>query len=273
MKIPKFEQVLGDGDCYLFRAGMAAQHNKYSIVPIDDYDQTLASSKDKKALEAMLHKEFDPEQHTIVGEVVPETLANAQSNLRLLIGSVLSACGCDDHTVFLSDPSGESYRKALDPQYKANRDPSNKPYWYNELRYYAMRKYHCQEATRGREADDLLGIAQYAAGDRTIIASVDKDLMQIPGWHYNIIHKKLLYVTPEEADLFVWHQMLIGDVADNIKGIYGVGPKKAEVLLAGCTPGQAEAIVRELYEKHKGPDWEDAFHINYQLLTILRSDS
>lgn len=271
MKKPKFDRVLGDGDCYLFRAGKAAEHMKYSIVDVDDYDKVLASSRDKRQLVAMLEEELDPDICAIVGDLEPEPFQNARANLRGIIRTVNEACGTDNTTIFVSDPSGESYRKALEPSYKAQRDPTDKPFWYPELRHYLLKRYDVREAYRGMEADDLLGIEQCNADDRTVIASVDKDLRQIPGWHYNIMHQELFHVSPEDADMFLWHQMLIGDVADNIKGIHGIGEVKAAKLLKDTTPETAQEIVYELYRKHRGPDWEEIFRINVQLLTILRS--
>ncbi len=38
--------------------------------------------------------------------------------------------------------------------------------------------------------------------------------------------------------LFFYTQVLTGDNADNIKGLYGVGPKKAAKLLEGCETEQ-----------------------------------
>jgi 5'-3' exonuclease len=39
---------------------------------------------------------------------------------------------------------------------------------------------------------------------------------------------------------------LTGDNADNIKGLYGIGPKKAEKLLAGCDTEESmwEVVVK-----------------------------
>ena len=56
--------------------------------------------------------------------------------------------------------------------------------------------------------------------------------MQVPTWHYNFVKKVKKYVTPEEGLRFFYTQILTGDNADNIPGIYRVGPVKAAKMLA-----------------------------------------
>jgi 5'-3' exonuclease len=84
----------------------------------------------------------------------------------------------------------------------------------------------------GQEADDSLGIAQSWMTD-TIICSIDKDLLQIPGKHYNFVKKEFLDVSRIEGLQHFFKQILIGDTADNIGGCKGIGPVKAERLLGG----------------------------------------
>lgn len=71
------------------------------------------------------------------------------------------------------------------------------------------------------------------------LASVDKDLLQsIKGRHLNYNKKtgsdtwEMVWIetTQEEADEFVWKQMIIGDVSDGIKGIPGKGKAYYEKL-------------------------------------------
>jgi len=53
----------------------------------------------------------------------------------------------------------------------------------------------------------------------------------IPGLHYNWI-KNIIYETKQQDGIrHFYKQMLIGDTADNIFGIRGIGPKKAEKII------------------------------------------
>ena len=66
------------------------------------------------------------------------------------------------------------------------------------------------------------------------MASIDKDMLQLPCWHFNFGRNEWTKVEPFEGLKFVYHQMLTGDRADNIIGLQGIGPKKADKLLQDC---------------------------------------
>jgi len=66
-----------------------------------------------------------------------------------------------------------------------------------------------------------------------------------------------------------YKQMLMGDSADNIKGIPGVGPKKAEKLLDGLDLKDMACLVGLQYAIHFD-DPETEWLTNSKLLWILR---
>lgn len=147
-----------------------------------------------------------------------------------------------------------------------------------------------------READD--GIC-YAAHSKPIklgetpnrvIASADKDMRMIPGWHidwntgemvevpfgsfevWNAAHDKLF------GHKWFWMQMLQGDTADNIPGLpmlegKPVGPKRAEKLLAEASTNEHAAdIVTTCYQLEYGDEWLSRF-IEQGLLLWMRRDA
>lgn len=63
--------------------------------------------------------------------------------------------------------------------YKGTRK-AEKPLYYHAIRSYLWDHYDCIVAN-GCEADDLMASLQT---DDTIICTLDKDLRQVPGWHY-----------------------------------------------------------------------------------------
>ena len=67
------------------------------------------------------------------------------------------------------------------------------------------------------------------------MVSIDKDFNQVAGWHYNFVKKEKYYVSEQEGLRFFYKQILMGDKADNIVGIKGVGPVKADKMLAEAT--------------------------------------
>ena len=119
--------------------------------------------------------------------------------------------------------------------YKGNRT-ANKPKHYDFIRsYLGIIGFH---TAVNNEADDEISIAATQHRDEVIICSIDKDLRQVPGWHYNFVTKKLDYVEDEQGIRSFYTQILTGDRVDNIPGVGGIGPVKAEKILRDCKTEQ-----------------------------------
>ncbi len=183
------------------------------------------------------------------------------------IRGIQEALQTKDYKAFLS-ASGTHYRHEIYPAYKANRK-AEKPTHYYRLRDYLLET-HGAELVLDQEADDALGIAQTP---ETCIVTIDKDLDQIPGWHYNFVKKDLYEITPDYGLRYFYEQLLMGDRIDNIPGIYGIGPVKARALLASATNEREmyEVVLRE-YERapvaRSGATSEAAVQLRGQLLKI-----
>lgn len=130
-----------------------------------------------------------------------------------------------DHISFLTGPN--NFRRVIYPEYKANRKDKPKPVHLTACRNYLINEYKAI-VTDGYEADDALGFHQT---DDTIIYSIDKDLKMIPGAHYNFVKKEYSEVTELEGLKSFYRSMLVGDTADNIFGIKGLGPVKAGKII------------------------------------------
>jgi 5'-3' exonuclease len=190
---------------------------------------------------------------------VPENIAKAR--LSETMGMILDTLGTTKYRAFLSD-SANNFRLKLFPLYKANR-PSEKPVHHEALREFLLSRWKA-EVSEGQEADDALGIDQWLDQDNTIICSIDKDLMQVPGQHYNWVTGVRKYVTDSEARYRFWYQVLVGDSTDNItpkQGLScpGIGPEKAYAALEGCyTEQDYFQSTRELYKKYTAKEVGDA---------------
>jgi 5'-3' exonuclease len=122
----------------------------------------------------------------------------------------------------------------------------------------------------GMEADDAIGIDATTAA-KSLIVTIDKDLLMIPGYHYNFVTKSFSTVTTFEADRNFFQQMLSGDAIDNIPGIPMVGKIKAKKALAGAkTREELEAIVRAEYKVHHLS--ENYYNEMHDLLWIRREN-
>jgi len=127
----------------------------------------------------------------------------------------------------------------------------------------------------GMEADDLVRIwseEQKALGNVTVVASVDKDLQCIPGAHYLIHRNTLIHVTEEDADVHYWTQILTGDGVDNIRGLRGIGPKKAALILKGAKNSEErkQRVLDAYFEAH-GSNWKIEVTHTGTLIHIMRT--
>jgi hypothetical protein len=137
----------------------------------------------------------------------------------------------DDYELFLTGKTNFRNEVAVTVPYKGNRKDVKKPKHLPLLREYLQTAWGAS-VSDGQEADDDIAIRATELGEESIIVSIDKDFMQVPGWHYNFVKKVKKHVTPEEGLRFFYKQILMGDSADNIKGIFRVGEKKATKMLA-----------------------------------------
>lgn len=174
------------------------------------------------------------------------------------------------HQPVLVFSSGASFRYGIWPAYKANRKNYRKPAGYRQLVEWVEQV----SPTRGWEivrlpdveGDDVLGILQ-EEGD--IIASTDKDMLTLPGWHLR--NGELVEVSELEANRNFYSQALTGDTADNYPGCPGIGPVAAERLLAGCSTELEmwQAVVAAYAKK----DFDERYAINQaRCARILRRD-
>ena len=107
------------------------------------------------------------------------------------------------------------------------------------------------------EADDVVCIwAQEAkdAGVHYVISHIDKDIDMMEGWHHNFTKKTLYEITEDEGWYKMCIQMLTGDSTDNIQGLKGIGPKKAEKLLTNVPKDAMLTKVREAWQEHHPED-------------------
>jgi len=143
----------------------------------------------------------------------------------------------DDHELFLTGKTNFRNEVAVTVPYKGNRKDVKKPKHLPLLREYLQTAWGAT-VSDGQEADDDIAIRATELGDEAIIVSIDKDFMQVPGWHYNFVKKVKKYVTPEEGLRFCYKQILTGDNAGNIKGIHRGGEVTATKMLADAKTEQ-----------------------------------
>lgn len=159
-----------------------------------------------------------------------------------MVHNILADVGATEYQVWLSDSLDKNYRYQIEKNYKITRQSVPKPIHYHAIKLYLKYEWGAQIA-EGQEADDALGIEQTKASETlhnkgqypSVICSIDKDLLQVPGLHYNFVRKENTQVDYLQGMRYFYSQFLIGDRVDDIEGIYGLGPKKTETILKSCT--------------------------------------
>jgi len=169
------------------------------------------------------------------GKSPRETEEKVDLLMNYIVGETVVFPTGDNLECYLTGKGNFRYDVAKTAPYKGNRKDVPKPSNLPEARGYLQHEWGAI-ISEGEEADDLIGIAS-AKGDpeTTVVCTIDKDMMQLPGWNFNFVKNEWTYITPEDGNKFFYTQILTGDSADNIKGIHRVGPVTAGKILDWCT--------------------------------------
>jgi hypothetical protein len=197
-------RALVDADVYAYQCGFAAQRTLNGVVTAEPVQHALALAK--TALQAV-YEEMDA------------WLRQSGESLDCLR---LYLTGKDNFRDSLATIRG----------YKQNRKGKPKPVHYDAIREYLVRHWGGM-VVDGYEADDALAMEAHSLGydpDRVCIVSVDKDLKTVPGLLYSPKKKQAFMIDEQEALVNFYRQMVTGDTADNILGVYRAGEKKAQVI-------------------------------------------
>ena len=169
----------------------------------------------------------------------------------------------DKQPVYLAiafDSRGPVFRHQLYAEYKATRPPmpddlrQQLPY----IKRFVAASNILTLEQEGVEADDIIASTTRffsEQGHRVVLVSGDKDLLQLVGetvvvwdpmkdrsFDRQAVHDKYGVFPEKLLDLFA----LIGDSSDNVPGVPGIGPKKAEQLIN--TYGSLDDLYRRLPE-------------------------
>src|SRR3990167_4841818 len=160
-----------------------------------------------------------------------------------LLNRILEDTNADDWKVYLSGEN--NFRYGIFPDYKANRRNQPRPKHLEGLREHMVLDWDAT-IVDGYEADDALGIdneERRRSGGTGFICSIDKDLLQLPGKHYNFVRREIKEVDEFSGAVQFYSQLLIGDPTDNIRGCPSIGKVRAAKAFIGCN------TERQLYDK------------------------
>jgi DNA polymerase-1 len=178
------------------------------------------------------------------------------------------------------DSKGPSFRKAIDPNYKANRPPPPPDL--------SVQMERCRSIVAalgiplfqqdGIEADDFIATVVRVAraqGIQVVIVSSDKDLMQLVSedsvWQWDSMRNKVFGPAEVEEKFGVRpdqvrdYLALVGDSSDNVPGVPGIGPKTATELLRAH---QTLAAIYANLDAVTKPRWRELLRDNHASATM-----
>lgn len=152
-----------------------------------------------------------------------------RNDIDALMRRILEDTDSDDYLAVLT--GSNNFRYDIYPEYKANRKEKARPTYLEDSRAHLITEWGAV-VTDGYEADDLLGIEQSQESfGTTVICSIDKDLKQVPGYHYNWRKLQSELVSPLDGWKSFYRQLLTGDSTDGIPGVGGIGKVKSSKLI------------------------------------------
>ena len=237
--------VIIDADPIVYRAGFAGESVEYHCI-LEHTDGSIREeifirTGEKTANKLLKEWLASNEGWEVISEdrvIIPEELDHVLSTVKAIIQNTLHAVAKHfdidifdiQYRVLLSGPGNFRHDIATVLPYKGNRKDTHKPHWYQQIRNY-LTTYWGGEVIEGREADDECAIAQYTHDSPSIICTIDKDLDQVPGHHYDYVRKTFYTTSKDEGECLFYKQVLSGDSTDNIPGCYKVGAVRAAKIV------------------------------------------
>lgn len=215
-----------DCDSVIYKAGCANEERWWNVIDKETGD-VLNSFQYIKDAKDWTEKDpaFAYELEKIAGPV-HHALANAKTIMEKITGHDR----CSSYEVYIGGK--DNYRKILFKDYKATRDPNAKPIQEEDIRQYLINVWGAQ-VVDGQEVDDEIGIRLSEDTENNVCVSIDKDLDNVAGWHYNYDKESFYFIDKDEATYKFYCQILTGDSTDNIPGLKGIGPAKAYKMMQG----------------------------------------
>lgn len=238
-----------DGDILVYRTGFAGERSyvtalyKGHAVVQDAPNKTEA----RKLLAELGVPEDEVEWDT---SIMLDQPSHVYHSLDQQVRAILKGAAAKDFQVYITGSGNFREKIAVTKPYKGNRADLRKPAYYDDLRARLISRWGAIEVS-GAEADDLIAI-QLTSNPLAVACSIDKDLRQVPGLHYNWLKEPApVMVQQADADRWLFCQALAGDPTDNIQGIPGLGIKGAAKMVAETsTWWDAYGVAHAAYVQH-----------------------
>lgn len=189
------------------------------------------------------------------------------------VNDILNAVNATHYLGFLGNRNGSNtfrHKLAITKPYKGQRSKSPHwiKYWKPIITEHLVSKWKFEEVS-DIEADDACAIYTTHLSN-SVLCSPDKDILQIPGEHYNYKKIEHTFISNEEALKRLFTQVIIGDTVDNIPGCPGVGEKSPFLQFKGCNTFEEYVNYTKNVFKSKGHEsmYDEQFSLVYMLRDI-----
>ena len=264
-------ELLVDADSAIYKAGCANEERFYLIYNTEgeivqqvqyakEADEWIKNQAEVDFLDGV--ESFYTKEMSKTAGPLSHTLANVKA-----VCNKMTALHHTDLQMFIGGEG--NFRYDIYPEYKGKRSPMSRPIHEEEIRNYLIKHWGAQVVDE-EEVDDRVSYMQCLSEPKsTCIVSIDKDLLNTPGYNYNYDKEKLVFITPEEANLNFARQLLTGDSTDNIPGLKGVGKIGAMKVLPSYRDDWLDVVKAE-YLRVWGDGWEKQINLNGSLLWMRR---
>lgn len=213
--------------------------DKIALIDADRYKHVVAYRMWQKLMD-----EGHDHSHSLVNEVIDDYLSN----------DIFNRFEAKAYIFCFSAPSSKVFRNhiAQVKKYKGTRKSSDKYFYtnkYDDMAYvfdYIASRYTTLYYD-DLEADDLLSLLQR---EETFIFSHDKDLKQVPGWHWDMNSYQLYRIDEDDAFKNLMYQILTGDATDNITGLQGFGKVALEQFKIRMKDASPEALFHSVLKEY-----------------------
>lgn len=270
--------ALVDGGEACFRVSAGSQIVRYRIYPYHDKrDGWIKEFRYARDADKWLKaNDFNPDDPQFEREkfVSSGSEVYTKRNTQTFMNDIAKGTECDHILVCFGHPT-HNFRHdiAAIQDYKAGR--GERPPHYYVVRDYLQEHYAYYESVDWLEDDDVMASFQnklfHAEDVETVICSQDKDLLQVPGWHYNTRSKELFEVSVVQGLKEFYKQLISGDSTDTIPGIYQLTGKRNSKKFAG----EIDAILKEPEDEERAYEYVFQLYNNafgpgdYQVDAIL----
>jgi hypothetical protein len=240
-----------DADYLRYNSGFACEHPTHLVVSEHTPEEgevvrRIMASFDNKREAKKAAEEFEKRDHTvrIYTNVRVEPISHVHQTCKAQLKSIKEKVAKKferpvEMRVYLTGTGNFRERVATIRPYKGNRDPAHKPLMFGELTTYLTTMWEAR-TIQWMEADDFVSMLLTEGGNDVVVAGIDKDLLQVPGWHFNPIKDKFVKVTPKGGLYRLYVQIIQGDTTDNIAGAYKYGEKGATEVVQGVREEHAK---------------------------------